>query len=142
MDRKTKSQKSSLKKRTTWLGVVAAVIRKENKFLLGLRPAGSSLPDLWEFPGGKIELEESPTEALKRELSEELGIEAEIGRLLHAGTHTYGKNGIILLFYEVKYWKGPIKPQHHTDLKWCTAEEIHQLPLPEANKKMLEGLAL
>tara|TARA_Y100001935_G_C17291472_1_gene503595 strand:+ start:838 stop:1263 length:426 start_codon:yes stop_codon:yes gene_type:complete len=137
----TKNNKH-LKKRTTWLGVVAGVIRKEDKILLGLRPAGSSLPDLWEFPGGKIELGESPPEALKRELQEELGIDAEIGKLIYAGTHTYGKNGIILLFYEVKYWKGPITPKHHTDLKWYEPDEIKELSLPEANKKMLKELGL
>ncbi len=136
------SKKPTVKKRTTWLGVVAAVIRKEEKVLLGLRPAGSSLPDLWEFPGGKIESGESPPEALKRELQEELGINAQIGKLIFAGTHTYGKNGIILLFYEVKYWKGPITPNHHKDLKWYTPKEIHKLDLPEANKKMLAGLNL
>lgn len=122
--------------------MVAAVIRKEDKVLLGLRPAGSSLPDLWEFPGGKIELGEAPPEALKRELQEELDIDAEVGRLIYAGTHTYGKNGIILLFYEVKYWKGSISPKHHTDLKWYTPEEVKSLSLPEANKKMLEELEL
>jgi mutator protein MutT len=142
LDASESEKKLNLKKRTTWLGVVAAVIRKENKVLLGLRPAGSSLPDLWEFPGGKIELGESPVNALKRELHEELGIDAEIGRLIYAGTHTYGKNGIILLFYEVKYWKGTITPKHHTDLKWYTPEEVRNLSLPEANKRMLEELDL
>ena len=141
MAAETKNNKH-LKKRTTWLGVVAGVIRKEDKILLGLRPAGSSLPDLWEFPGGKIELGESPPEALKRELQGELGIDAEIGKLIYAGTHTYGKNGIILLFYEVKYWKGPITPKHHTDLKWYEPDEIKELSLPEANKKMLKELGL
>lgn len=129
-----------VKKRTTWLGVVAAVIKKQDKVLLGQRPAGSSLAELWEFPGGKIELHESPEEALKRELEEELGIDAQIGPLLHAGTHTYGKNGIILLFYEVKYWKGKISPVHHNDLKWVKPAEVWELPLPDANRKMLESL--
>lgn len=131
---------TKVKKRVTWLGVVAAVIRKQDKVLLGQRPKGSSLPELWEFPGGKIELNESPQEALHRELNEELGIDAQIGPLIHAGTHTYGKNGIILLFYEVKYWKGKITPVHHTDLKWVKPSEVWDLALPEANFKMLEHL--
>ena len=65
------------KKRPHWIPVVAGLIRRKDSFLLGLRPTGHSLPGVWEFPGGKIELGESPEEALKRELREELGIEIQ-----------------------------------------------------------------
>lgn len=130
----------AIKKRARWIPVVTAIIRRENKLLLGQRPEGSSLPGVWEFPGGKIELGESPTQALTRELHEELNIEAEIGPLKYATTHTYGDTGIVLLFFEVLYWKGQPQATHHTELRWIEVSELKHLPLPEANAKVLEHL--
>lgn len=128
------------KKRNVWIPVVAGLIRRQGKVLVGQRPEGASLARTWEFPGGKIELGESPEEALKRELDEELGIEAEIGPLKFAATHTYGKTGIMFLFFEVKFWKGQIKTQQHLDLKWVTPKELGGLELPEANSKFLKQI--
>jgi len=134
------SKSDGLKKRGTWVPVVAGLMRRQGKVLVGQRPEGSSLAGTWEFPGGKIELGESPELALARELKEELGIEAEIGPLKFAATHTYGKTGIIFLFFEVKYWKGQIKPQQHLDLRWVTPKELGNLELPEANSKFLDQI--
>lgn len=131
---------NGVKKRNTWVPVVAALIRRQGKVLVGQRPEGGSLAKTWEFPGGKIELDESPESALARELKEELGIEAEIGKLSFAGTHTYGKTGILFLFYEVKFWKGQIKPNQHMDLRWVTNKELKELELPEANTKFLKQI--
>jgi 8-oxo-dGTP diphosphatase len=129
-----------VKKRNTWVPVVAALIRRQGKVLVGQRPEGGALAGTWEFPGGKIELDESPEQALARELREELGVEAEIGPLKFAATHTYGKTGILFLFFEVKYWKGQIKTQQHLDLKWVTPKEFASLNLPEANAKFLKQI--
>ena len=131
---------NGVKKRNTWIPVVAGLIRRQGKVLVGQRPEGASLAGTWEFPGGKIELDESPEQALARELREELGVEAEIGALKFAATHTYGKTGILFLFFEVKYWKGQIKPQQHLDLRWVTPKELAQLNLPEANSKFLSQI--
>lgn len=135
----TTTRTSSVKKkaRGSWVPVVAGLLRRQGKVLVGQRPASSTLPNVWEFPGGKIELGESPEEALQRELREELGIEAEVGPLKFAGSHAYGSTGILFLFFEVKYWKGQIKHQQHPDLKWVTPKELVQLELPEANRKFL-----
>ncbi len=130
----------ALRKRNVWVPVVAALMKRQGKVLVGQRPEGSSLAGAWEFPGGKIELGESPQEALKRELLEELGVEAEIGPLKFAATHTYGKTGIIFLFFDVKYWKGQVKTQQHLDLKWVTPKELGNLNLPEANSKFLNSI--
>jgi 8-oxo-dGTP diphosphatase len=134
------TKKKVAEKRTTWVAVVTAIIRRQGKILVGRRPAGGALPDVWEFPGGKIEAKESPEDALKRELNEELGIEAEIGKLQYAGTFTYGKRGLLFLFYDVKFWKGEIKPEHHTDLKWISPKELQDLALPDANRAFLEKI--
>ncbi len=139
---KVTSSKSTIpvKKRNVWIPVVAGLIRRQNKVLVGQRPEGASLAKTWEFPGGKIELGESPEEALARELKEELGIDAEIGPLKFAASHTYGKTGILFLFFEVKYWKGEVKPKQHLDLRWVTPKELTGLELPEANSKFLKQI--
>lgn len=134
----TKSK--NVKSRSQWIAVVAALMRRQGKVLVGKRPEGASLPGRWEFPGGKIELDESPEEALIRELREELGIEAEVGPLKFAATHTYGKTGILFLFYEVKYWKGQLKTQQHLDLQWVAPKDLLELELPEANSKFLNQI--
>ncbi len=134
------SKSVGVKKRNVWIPVVAALMRRQGKVLVGQRPEGGSLAKTWEFPGGKIELDESPEEALARELKEELGIEAEIGELKFAASHTYGKTGILFLFFEVKFWKGQIKTQQHLDLRWVSPKELSQLELPEANSKFLKRI--
>lgn len=132
--------KAPVKRRPTWVPVVAALMRRQGKVLVGQRPEGASLARTWEFPGGKIELGESPEQALARELREELGVEAEIGALKFVGTHTYGRTGILFLFYDVKFWKGQVKTQQHLDLRWVTPKELGALELPEANSKFLKQI--
>jgi 8-oxo-dGTP diphosphatase len=127
-------------KRPIWIPVVTGLIRKSGKVLLGQRPAGNSLAGQWEFPGGKIEIGESPAQALKRELFEELAIEAEIGTLRLANTHAYGDRGVVLLFFDVPFWKGEPKAKHHTDLRWVDPDEIPKLEIPEANRLILKTI--
>ncbi|OFZ20043.1 MAG: pyrophosphohydrolase [Bdellovibrionales bacterium RBG_16_40_8] len=128
------------KKRNPWLPVVAAIMRREKNILLGLRPEGGSLAGLWELPGGKIELGEQPERALARELKEELNIDAEIGHLLFATTHSYGEIGILILFYEVNYWHGQPQPEHHSNIKWVHLDEISNMPLSDANRNVLDRI--
>ncbi len=107
---------------------------------MGQRPEGHSLAGQWEFPGGKIELNETPKEALHRELHEELGIDADIGELKLASSHSYGEVAILLVFYEVNFWKGEPKSIHHTELKWIDPEELKTLDIPDANRNILQDL--
>lgn len=134
----TKSHKQRVKK--NWIPVVAGCLKKGDKILIGQRPPTHTLAGLWEFPGGKIELGESPEVALARELQEELGIEAEIGELKIACTHSYGDVGIIILFYEVLFWKGEPKAQHHIELEWVLPYELTQRKIPDANRKNLHRI--
>ena len=127
-------------KRPTWIPVVTGLIRKGDKLLVGQRPVGHSLAGQWEFPGGKIEKNETPEQALARELQEELAIDAEIGQIKLAGTHTYGDTGIAILFYEVLFWKGEPKTVHHMELRWVTPSELKLLSIPDANKKILDRI--
>lgn len=136
---KAQGRRTRLKK-IQWIPVVAGFLKKDGRILVGQRPENNSLAGLWEFPGGKIELGESPEEALARELSEELGIEAQIGELKLSVTHSYNDVGIVILFYEVLYWKGEPKAKHHLMLEWIYPEELRERSIPEANKKVLEKI--
>ncbi len=127
-------------KKRQWIAVVAGLLKKEGQVLVGQRPDNNSLPGQWEFPGGKIEMGETPEEALARELDEELGIQAEIGDLKLANTQSYGDVGIVILFYEVLFWKGQPKAKHHLMLDWIYPEELKMRPIPEANKKILDKI--
>ncbi len=88
------------------MNVVAAVIERDGRVLICQRKTGRHALK-WEFPGGKIERGESPDEALKRELREELRIDATIGDLLHSQTVRYGNGPVIhLRFYRVTVFTG------------------------------------
>lgn len=124
-------------RRIHWIPVVAGFLKKDKKILVGQRPETHSLAGLWEFPGGKIEVGETPEQALARELSEELGIDADIGELKLACTHHYGDVGILILFFEVLFWKGEPRAKHHMMLEWIYPEELEQRNIPEANRRIL-----
>ena len=147
------------KKRPVWIPVVIGLIKRNDQVLLGQRPHGGVLPGFWDFPGGKIEEDESPTQALARELQEELGIEVKVGELRFAGTHHYkelGKVGemaphfdgvhILLLFYDIVAWRGEPKPLCYADIQWLTVSELHHLDIPEANRvhldKIMESISI
>ncbi len=123
-----------------WIPVSAGLLIKDGMILVGQRPENHTLAGLWEFPGGKIELGESPEQALARELNEELGIEAEVGELKIACTHSYSDVGIIILFYEILFWKGEPKTKHHLNLKWVTPSELPTMKIPEANRKNMDRI--
>jgi len=125
------------KRKAQWIPVVVGFIRKGPQILVGQRPENQSLAGQWEFPGGKIEAGEQPEEALARELQEELGIDAQIGDLKLSYTHSFGEVNILILFYEVLFWKGEPKAQHHMMLEWIDPRELLHRSIPEANRKIL-----
>lgn len=136
----TDSAKTRRPKRAQWIPVVAGFLRKGDQVLVGQRPENHSLAGLWEFPGGKIETGETPEAALARELEEELGIEAEVGELKFAATHSYGEVNILILFFEILFWKGEPKAKHHLMLDWIHPKDLDKRPIPEANRKMMNRL--
>ena len=119
---------------------IALICNEANHLLITQRPLHATHGGCWEFPGGKIELGESPEQAFARELNEELGIIAEVGELRIACTHSYSDVGIIILFYEVLFWKGEPKTKHHINLKWVTPAELPKMNIPDANRKNLDRI--
>lgn len=136
----TKIKSRPRQKKAHWIPVVAGFLKKDGKILVGQRPESHSLAGQWEFPGGKIEPGETPEQALARELEEELGIEAKIGDLKLACTHSYGEVGILILFFEVNFWKKEPKAIHHMMLEWIYPEELKDRNIPEANRKILDRI--
>ena len=93
----------------------------------------------WEFPGGKPEPGEAPEDCLKRELCEELGIVAEIGRLHSSGVSMPGSDeGIELLAYEAFYpAEDPIVQNDHEELRWVAPSDLAEYDFPEADKPIV-----
>lgn len=107
---------------------MGAVIRnKNNKILCALRSSEMSLPNYWEFPGGKIENGEKPEEALVREIQEELGCLIEVGNFIKEVLHEYPTILVNLLTYEAKIISGDPVPSEHSKLEWKEISEIESL---------------
>ncbi|OAQ20553.1 (deoxy)nucleoside triphosphate pyrophosphohydrolase [Thermosulfurimonas dismutans] len=120
--------------------VVAAFVRDvSGRILLARRPPGKARAGLWEFPGGKVKPEETPEEALKRELQEELGVSAEVGQKLASVTHDYPEVTIELSLYEALI-KGPVVPQEGQEVAWFKPRELFDLELCPADRKLLKIL--
>ena len=122
------------------LTVVAAVIINDGSVLMTQRPRGTHLEHHWEFPGGKVEMEESPPEALLRELREELGIESEIGDPFAFNWHDYGEKRVLLLTYRARIVSGEPAPIGCSDLGWFDSESLRRLTLPPADGPILDRL--
>lgn len=123
------------------VNVVAAVIRKRGKILITRRPARGLLGGLWEFPGGKIEEGESAQEALKRELREELGVDARIGREIWRAHHRYTHMKVHLIFFEAKVGEGPIVPGRGcSEWAWVQPKQLSRFAFPAADKGLVERL--
>lgn len=113
--------------------VVAAVIKYEDKVLLMRRAKDQKFPGFWEFPGGKVENGERTTEALKRELDEELYIKAKIGKMI-----TSVPSGQYEVFaYNVIYYDGLINLTVHDDMEWVPLNEALRYNLLPADKKII-----
>ena len=99
--------------------VVAALLEQDGKVVVCQRKAGARHELKWEFPGGKVEAGESPRVALARELREELGIDAAIGRELTRYEVQYPKGvSILLIFLTVKSFRGELKPLEFEQIAW------------------------
>ena len=113
--------------------VVAAVIERNGKILIGQRKAAASHPLKWEFPGGKVEDDETPRDALARELREELGIEAEIGEEMGRYDYRYGNAPATrLIFHRVTVFKGEPQNLDFEQIAW-------EVPSRLASYDFLEG---
>ena len=120
--------------------VCAAVIYHQNKILITLRPEDKKLGGYWEFPGGKIENQETPEEALKRELQEELAIEVEVGELLETVHHRYDWGDVTLLAYWCRWKSGTIKHLEVSDHRWVAAGKLLDYDILVADQPIIKKI--
>jgi 8-oxo-dGTP diphosphatase len=122
--------------------VAAAVLVEQSRVLLTQRKAGAHLAGAWEFPGGKVEPGEDPREALRRELREELGVEANAGEIVDVTFHRYEDAGkaVLLLFFEATRAAGSPEPRalEVAAFRWATAPDLDPAQFPPADVKVLE----
>ena len=122
------------------LAVVAAIIERDDAFLLTLRPEGTHLAGHWEFPGGKVHDHETHAEALRREVFEELDAVVEVGELAHTVTHAYPDKTVQLFFYRCGLIGEP-KPMLGQEMRWIRRSELRALPFPEADRELITLLS-
>jgi len=122
--------------------VVAAVIRdEEGRVLMTKRPEGRHMGGLWEFPGGKIDDGEAPSQALMRELHEELGIEIVIQRPLTFAVHEEPDLRILLLFFDAQISGGEPHGYEGQAVEWVAIQDLPSLPTPPADAELIHLLA-
>ncbi len=117
------------------LVAAAALLDSDGHVLLAQRPKDKSMAGLWEFPGGKIEPDETPEQALIRELQEELKIlvtPASIQPLTFA-SHTYEKFHLLMPLFLIKKWDGTPEPAEGQSLEWVAPQDLHRYPAPAAD---------
>ena len=119
--------------------VVAAIIIRDGKLFATQRGYGE-WKDLWEFPGGKIEPEESQEDALKREIREELATEIEVGTLLTTVEYDYPKFHLIMHCYLCTIISGELSLLEHEDARWLTTDELDSVKWLPADKDVIEKL--
>lgn len=107
--------------------VGAVIINSERKILCAQRSENMSQPLLWEFPDGKIEKTETASEALIREIKEELDCDIQVGELLTDIVHEYTDVIVNLITYRAKIIDGQPIAKEHADLLWLPLHEIHKL---------------
>ncbi|MBE9549642.1 MAG: 8-oxo-dGTP diphosphatase MutT [Proteobacteria bacterium] len=114
--------------------VVAGIIRNsKGQILLGQRRPGTHLEGLWEFPGGKVEANETLEQALKRELEEELGIQVSTSQPLITVEHQYPEKKVLLYVLEVSNWLGEVQSLEQQVLQWVNPENLSKIKMPEAD---------
>ena len=122
--------------------VVAAVIwnRSREQFLIAKRQKGKHLENYWEFPGGKLEIEESPLQALKRELLEEISIVVTDAEPLMQVYHQYPDRNILLDTWVVNEFQGPVEAREEQQLLWINLDQVEQYLFPPADVPILDAL--
>jgi 8-oxo-dGTP diphosphatase len=134
-----------LKKRTTKQVVAGLLIRSEGgarEILVCQRTKHQTMPLKWEFPGGKIEPGEQPRDALRRELEEELGIQAEVGAEIARIRHDYTRSASVeLRFYLVPRFEGELENRIFKQIVWAKLEKLPTFDFLQADIALVKRIA-
>lgn len=122
--------------------VAAALIVRDGKILICQRTRHQPMPLKWEFPGGKIEHGEQPTDALRRELEEELGIGARVGDEVARIRHVYKHGSAVeLRFFLVQEYTGELENRIFSDIRWVERSELPAYDFLEADVGLVRDIA-
>ena len=119
-----------------------ALVDTDGRVLLSQRPKGKDMAGLWEFPGGKVEADESPEIALIRELDEELGISTWGSCLapLTFASHKYKTFHLLMTLFICRNWEGIPTPKEQQKLKWVLPINMKDYPMPPADSPIISIL--
>jgi len=123
-----------------YIKVVGAVIQKDGKILCAQRNEHTSLPLLWEFPGGKIEENELPEDALERELIEEMQCEINVGEKVVTTVHEYDFATIELTIFYAEMVNDHIILEEHADMKWLLPTELNKIEWAPADIEAVQKI--
>jgi len=126
-----------------YIHVVAAIIWKQGsrqQFLITRRQAGKHLEHYWELPGGKVEVDESPRQALQRELVEEINIRTISATQFMQVYHRYPDRNILLDTWIVDDYQGDVMPREQQALTWIDCDQISAYRFPDADLPILDAL--
>ena len=121
------------------IAVVAAVIESDGRFLVTRRQAGVHLAGMWEFPGGKIDPDETHEDALRREIREELDCDVDVGDAIFETTHAYAGRSVTLYFYRCAI-RGTPRPMLGQSMRWVPRGELEMLGFPPADEELIRRL--
>ncbi len=124
------------------LVAAVALIDPDGRVLLAERPDGKSMAGLWEFPGGKVEPDETPEACLIRELHEELGIDTWQSCLapLTFASHAYADFHLLMPLFACRKWQGIPRAREGQRLAWVRPREIESYPMPPADRPLIPVL--
>ncbi len=121
--------------------VVAAVIEQDGRYLITQRNAAAVLPLLWEFPGGRVEPDETDEEALVREVRGRIGVEVTVRDKLGEHHHTYQRYDVHMTMFSCTLEDGRHpRPVNVNDLCWVTSSELKNYEFPPADEKTMDRL--
>ena len=119
---------------------VAVIVNEQKQVLIALRQAHQHQGNLWEFPGGKVELGETTEFALLREVKEELGLEIVKATPLIEIRHDYQDKSVLLDVWSTCEFEGEAKGLEGQTIRWCPIEELTEFDFPAANQTIIKAI--
>jgi len=120
--------------------VTAAVIRNNGFILITRRPEGKPHAGMWEFPGGKLDGDESPRDGLRREILEELGLEIAVGDILETAYYRYEWGPVLILAFDCRPLAGEIRNLQVAEHRWVAPHDLASFALLPADYPIVEKL--
>lgn len=118
--------------------VSAGVVKRDGRIMICQRKPDVHNGFKWEFPGGKLEKGESPEEALRRELREELNIDAEVGRIMDVMYHSYPDRDVLILFYGCRILEGEPQTVDCNAVEWVLPDDLLKYDFAGGDRRFVE----